>query len=591
MKRALSAFLLTAAASFAADDVVMRAMRDELARSMKKLQLESLQKPYFIAYRMVETTGCNAIATLGALNSSNCDAAVDSRFRNLSVEVRVGDYVRDNTNFFVPMSVGGVARPLGSGGSAIPVEDNYDEIRRQLWLATDSAYKNSLDLYAKKKATLENRHRTEDAPDFSKEPPLNMDESMPRGTWNRTALENIVKPLSAIFRETPAAADSEVRLTAQHWLVRYVNSEGTSYSRDSSFLTLQVNAAGQAVDGMTLTDFDVAYAHTIDQLPPMTEMTKRVRALAARLASLQKAALVDKYTGPVLFEGQGAAEIFCQGIGNVLVGVPRVVVDDSRLENIYNNNAGFADRIGARILPDILTITDDPSVHDFHGQPLFGGYQFDDEGVKASPHVIVQNGTLKLLLHSRALLPGTTQSTASKRGMYPSPTNLIVSAGRAMTADQLKADFLRRIAERGLPFGIVVRRIGNPQLSQQLNRSVIIIGSSSGGPGSLPIESITEAYKVFPDGHEELARNLTVNGMTLANFKDIAAVSDTPYVYTAPMRIMVRTPVMATSFVAPGGPNVVSAAVPSLLFDELVLQRPTGDIPTLPFTPRPTLKP
>jgi hypothetical protein len=591
MKLALSAFLLTAAASFAADDVVMRAMRDELARSMKKLQLESLQKPYFIAYRIVENTGCNAIATFGALNGSNCDASVESRFRNLSVEVRVGDYARDNTNFFVPMSVGGVARPLGSGGSAIPVEDTYDEIRRQLWLATDSAYKNSLDLYAKKKASLENRHRTEDAPDFSKEPPLNMDEMRPRDVWNRTAFENIVKPLSAIFRETPAAADSEVRLMAQHWLVRYVNSEGTRYTRDNSFLTLQVNAAGQAVDGMTLTDFDVAYAHTIDQLPPMTEMTKRVRALATRLASLQKAALVEKYTGPVLFEGQGAAEIFCQGIGNVLVGVPRVVVDDSRLENMYNNNAGFADRIGARILPDFLTITDDPSVQDFHGQPLFGGYQFDDEGVKASPHVIVQNGILKLLLHSRALLPGTTQSTASKRGMYPSPTNLIVSASRTMTADQLKADFLRRIADRGLPFGIVVRRIGNPQLSQQLNRSVIIIGSSSGGPGSLPIESIIEAYKVFADGHEELARNLTVNGMTLANFKDIAAVSDTPYVYTSPMRIMVRTPVMATSFVAPGGPTVVSAAVPSLLFDELVLQRPAGDIPTLPFTPRPTLKP
>ena len=260
---------------------------------------------------------------------------------------------------------------------------------------------------------------------------------------------------------------------AQHWLVRYVNSEGTSYTRDNSFLTLQVNAAGQAVDGMTLTDFDVAYAHTIDQLPPMAEMTKRVRALAARLASLQKAALVDKYTGPVLFEGQGAAEIFCQGIGNVLVGVPRVVVDDSRLENIYNNNAGFADRIGARILPDFLTITDDPSVHDFHGQPLFGGYQFDDEGVKASPHVIVQTNSEAPSSLAR-LLPGTTQSTASKRGMYPSPTNLIVSASRTMTADQLKADFLRRIADRGLPFGIVVAASATPS-SQQLNRSVIII--------------------------------------------------------------------------------------------------------------------
>src|SRR5215467_11077849 len=125
MKRALSAFLLTAAASFAADDIVMRAMRDELARSMKKLQLETLQKPYFVAYRMVENSGCGAIATFGALNSSNCDAAVESRFRNLGVEVRVGDYARDNTNFFVPMSSAGVARPLGTGGTAIPVEDSY----------------------------------------------------------------------------------------------------------------------------------------------------------------------------------------------------------------------------------------------------------------------------------------------------------------------------------------------------------------------------------------------------------------------------------------------------------------------------------
>jgi hypothetical protein len=107
-------------------------------------------------------------------------------------------------------------------------------------------------------------------------------------------------------------------------------------------------------------------------------------------------------------------------------------------------------------------------------------------------------------------------------------------------------------------------------------------------PGSLSIEPLTEAYKVFPDGHEELARNLTVNGMTLASFKEIAAVSDTPYVYTAPMRIMVRTPAMPTSFITPGGPNLVSAAVPSLLFDELMLQRPAGDIPTLPVTPRPT---
>ena len=39
---------------FGAGDDVMRAMRDELARSMRKLQLENLDKPYFVAYRVVE---------------------------------------------------------------------------------------------------------------------------------------------------------------------------------------------------------------------------------------------------------------------------------------------------------------------------------------------------------------------------------------------------------------------------------------------------------------------------------------------------------------------------------------------------------
>jgi hypothetical protein len=182
--------LLGAAASPAADDVPMRAMRDELARSMKKLQIESLQKPYFIAYRMVEFNGCSAAASFGAITNSACESAADrpARNRSLSFEVRVGDYTRDNTNFFAPnFQTGGVARPLMTGGLPVPIEDNYDEIRRVLWLGTDSAYKNALDLYAKKKAALENRTRTDDAPDFSREPVITDIETAPPVTWDKAA--------------------------------------------------------------------------------------------------------------------------------------------------------------------------------------------------------------------------------------------------------------------------------------------------------------------------------------------------------------------------------------------------------------------
>ena len=88
-----AALHLTFTPIFAADDDVMRAMRDELARSMRKLQLENLDKPYFVAYRVVEMRYCGVAASFGALTQSgSCDVPGQPRNRGLSVEVRVGDY-------------------------------------------------------------------------------------------------------------------------------------------------------------------------------------------------------------------------------------------------------------------------------------------------------------------------------------------------------------------------------------------------------------------------------------------------------------------------------------------------------------------
>ena len=109
-------------------------MRDEIARSMKKLQLENLDKPFFVAYRVMEALRCNISASFGALiYDGDCETAGSPRNRGVTVEVRVGDYTRDNTNFWAPMNVGGVVQ-LTPMGVTMPIDDNYDEIRRQLWL-------------------------------------------------------------------------------------------------------------------------------------------------------------------------------------------------------------------------------------------------------------------------------------------------------------------------------------------------------------------------------------------------------------------------------------------------------------------------
>lgn len=584
----LAAALLYGVPLRAADDAVMKAMRDELARSMKKLQLENLQKPYFIAYRSVDTDNCVVNASFGALVLSACEppSGARSRSRFMNVEIRVGDYARDNTNFFSPLGLGGVLR-LNNGVMQVPLEDNYDELRRQLWLATDSAYKNALDVYAKKKAALENRTRTDDAPDFSKEQPFTLEDSAPVADWNPAEVEALVKSLSGVFREAPGIDDSQVRLTANTWFTRYVNSEGTSFLRAASFASLTIGADTQAVDGMPLADVEVIQARSLHELPPREEMVKRIRALESRLENLRKAPLVERYTGPVLFEGQAASELVMQTLGSAFVGVPRVVVDDLRFERLFNANGGFADKIGARVLPDFMSVADEPAARERQGIPLFGGYPVDDDGVKSGRTLLVDKGILKTLLHSRALIPDTTQSSGNRRGTGVKPSNLLFTADKGLPPDQLKAELVRRAQQRGKDYGIVVRRMGNQMLTITLGRTRTIIATGGSGPGSIDVQPLVEAYKVFPDGHEELVRNLTVNGLTLGAFKDILAVSDTPTTYTAPVLVIVRVPSMPTGLFVPGGPDVVSVTVPSLLFEDMALQRPSGDIPNLPVTKHP----
>lgn len=587
-KLILSALLCTAPA-YAAEDVVMKAMRDELARSMKKLQLENLQKPYFISYREIETDSCTVSASFGALLTNSCDPpAARPRSRQLSVEVRVGDYARDNTNFYAfRLQASGVVRIMGGDALSVPVDDNYDEIRRQFWLATDSAYKQALDVYAKKKAALENRNRTDDAPDFSKEPVVSDTETAAPIAWNRAQIEGSVKALSALFRDAAAVFDSEVRFSAVNSLTRFVNSEGTWYTRQNARASWQVNAATQATDGMPVSDFDTSYGRTLAELPSRDDMTKRVRALQSRLEKLRTAALVERYNGPVLFEGQAAAEMALQGLANAVVGVPRLVVDDSRFEAMFASDAGtYVDKIGGKVLPDFLSLKDDPTAREFQGKPLFGGYQVDEEGVKARSTMLVDRGVFQTMLRSRSLIPNTTQSTGSRRSMGAMVSNLVFSAEKSMTADQLKAEFLRVVKQRNKEYGIVVRRLGNSSLALAMNRGRTIIMTSR-GPSAINVEPAIEAYKVYPDGREELVRNLTINGLTLGNYKDILAVGDTPYVYSAPIRNTRMSPATMGTFLIGGTQPLVSVAAPSLLFDDLTMQRPTGDIPNLPFTKHP----
>ena len=184
-------------------DVLMRAMRDELARSIQLLRLDTLAKPYFIEYRVTEGRSRGATGRLGGLLGTNEGRGP----RTMQVQVRVGDYAFDNTNYFgagfMPQAF------VGFGG--LPFDDDYQEIRRQLWLSTDRAYKQALEALSQKKAALAGRSRGDSTADFSHEPVTNTtdDVAAPAPT-DPHVLEALARDLSATFRQSPEVYNSTV---------------------------------------------------------------------------------------------------------------------------------------------------------------------------------------------------------------------------------------------------------------------------------------------------------------------------------------------------------------------------------------------
>ena len=187
--------LCTMAASYvvaAADDVPMKAMRDEMARSVG-MQLTGLSKPYFVAYRIQDINDVTIVADLGSIVTSQ-----SARTRLLQVQLRVGDYKLDNTNFLAF----GTRQASGFGmGEQIAVDDDYSELRREIWLATDAEYKKAVELFTAKQAALQNQSHGEDIPDFTQEKPNKSFAKQAPIAVNVPELESAARQISSVFRQ------------------------------------------------------------------------------------------------------------------------------------------------------------------------------------------------------------------------------------------------------------------------------------------------------------------------------------------------------------------------------------------------------
>ncbi|MGZ4816238.1 MAG: metallopeptidase TldD-related protein [Terriglobales bacterium] len=579
--RILALLALSVVPAFSADDVVMKAMRDELDRSMQQLHMPDVDKPYFIAYRVNEGENVMVGTTLGDLTASD-----QERSRNLSIELRVGDYSLDNTNF---VSRKDRFSRFFSGGRQLPLDDDYDQIRRAIWLATDGEYKRRAEELSNKRSVFSNRHVASDIPDFAKAEKVSVTSEPVRIQFDVKALEVLAKEVSAEFRGSPEVLRSDVRIAARNMYSRYVNSEGSSYTESEPLATISVAAETQAADGQPLKEaFDVVVTSPADL--HKDEVVARTRSLLTRIKTMRAARSVERYNGPVLFEGQAGPQAFAQVFAPALAATRIPASDDPQFEGGFQQflsqmgGGSLGDHLGGRVLPDSFDVVDKPREKQFAQVPLIGHSDVDDEAVPTRETVLVDKGILKSLLSTRTPSTDAKTSTGSRHGIGAAPTNLFLISHKGTSDQDLRKQMMTIVKQRGLEYGIVVKDLGGMGLSW-----VARMGAMAGQIGNVNAGEV-EAYKLYPDGREELIRGVEFAPFLTSNFKEVLATGAKPSVYTGPFLPMTGAVLMGIGGIpAPNGDafRMVSYVAPSLLFDEVSLKKTNASAPNPPVAPSP----
>jgi len=502
------------------EDVLLSAMRDELKRSIEQLALEEMEKPYFIEYAVQDSERYRIEAVFGALTQS--DHRSNRSFR---VDVRVGNYEVDNSEFVSQRSMFSMFRNMNRG---LVLENDYAALRRDLWLATDAAYKNSLEELAQKQSFMKTHLQTEEVSDFSREEPQQRIEERAVLTFDQAKWEGAVRRLSAIFREFPVIHRSEVSLRVELTHKYLLNSEGAECRIPEVIVSLVAHAATQVEDGNRLKHHLPFFSGSLEALPEEAILAADIRTMAEELTELATAPVLDEYYGPVMFTGPASGELFAQLFAAQLSGARPPLFEDQRMGAMAGRNP-LASKLNRRVLPSFFTVTDDPTLEHEGEVPLIGGYALDDQGVPAQKLTVVEKGVLKNLLMSRRPSEDFTSSNGHGRAvgtMAPGPqvSNLIIRVGESLPAEVLKQELLDLCRDQGLSHGLIIRHLDNPGITGQDDSMSSMMSMMMGGGGGSMLTKPTLAYRVsVEDGSEELVRGVVLGELSISTLKDIIA--------------------------------------------------------------------
>ncbi|MEF3280537.1 MAG: hypothetical protein K6357_06185 [Elusimicrobiota bacterium] len=489
-----------------ADDLVMKAMEDELLRTVDKLKLENFQKPYFVAYTVYDSSSCEISASFGDLESINYDF-----LRFGKVDLRIGAKQFDNSNFVVDLNKN------SPEFTYLPVENDYDLIRQSLWRLTDDVYKKNLEIYSRKDAYRKKKEIKENYGDLTDEAKTEYYDKEILSNFKCAEYKDIIKKASAIFRKYSEIQSSNVKLNYENLKTRFVNSQGSKYSKNSEVISVIVQATVQDKEGYKIYDSkNFVFGNSLEV---EEDIIKEIDDYAKSLSLLYNANPIDYYIGPAIFKDEASAQFFDRiFVRNISFYPPPETENESWLKYYYDIPK-LVDRIGKRISSGFISVYDNPLIEKCGSKALIGSAAIDDEGVLTERIDLVKDGFLKNIYSSRKPNKYSTNSNGHGRGsynmnVYPFPNNVFITSSKTTSYEKILEKAFDMAREQKTDKVIVFEKL----LSEYSSEDIL--------PGPLI------AYFIdINTGEKTYLTPLKFEGISLRALRDIVITEDKDYVY------------------------------------------------------------
>jgi predicted Zn-dependent protease len=292
-------------------------------------------------------------------------------------------------------------------------------------------------------------------------------------------------------------------------------------------------------------------ARTVADLPSTADLMGRARQIAAEVEATRIAPIGEEFAGPVLIEGTGAPQFIAETLVQMMQARRPPDAENPRMGQAPSSP--FLNRMGLRVMADAFSASDTPSLTHFDGKPLAGSYVVDDEGMRAQDVKLVEKGRLAALLTSRVPQKNFTRSNGHGRSSTVLAGVFQLESALALPGSELKEKYIALLKAQDKTFGYIVRGV----------RSDVQGGAT--GP------AIDAIVKVTLDGRETPVRGMRFGVVSPMAFRDLAEASKERAVF---------------SYRA-GATAAVSVIAPSLLFEELEIQRVRDILQKPPVVPSP----